>query len=45
MDQINIVVTGSELHFNSMNLKDGICLSKSWKPLISSLKECKKPPL
>jgi hypothetical protein len=30
-----------ELHPNSMNRKVGFCLSKSWKPLICSLK---KPP-
>jgi hypothetical protein len=32
-----------ELHPNNMNREDGFCLSKSWKPLICSLKDCRKP--
>jgi hypothetical protein len=32
-----------ELHRNNMNREDGFCLSKSWKPLICSLKDRRKP--
>jgi hypothetical protein len=32
-----------ELHPNNMNREDGFCLSKSWKPLICSLKDHRKP--
>jgi hypothetical protein len=31
-----------ELHPNNMNKDDGFCLSKSWKPLIYSLKDRRK---
>jgi hypothetical protein len=33
-----------ELLPNNMNREDYFCLSKSWKPLICSLKDCRKPP-
>jgi hypothetical protein len=33
-----------ELHPNNMNRKDGTCLSQSWKLLIYSLKQWRKPP-
>jgi hypothetical protein len=36
-------VTDTELQPNNMNR--GFYLSKSWKSLISSLKECRRPPL
>jgi hypothetical protein len=32
------------LHPNNMNREHGFCLSKSWKPFISSLKDCMKSP-
>jgi hypothetical protein len=34
-----------ELHPNNMNREDGLCLSWSRKPLIHSLKGCRKPPI
>jgi hypothetical protein len=33
------------LSHDSMNSEDGFCLSKTWKPLLSSLKDHRKPPL
>jgi hypothetical protein len=33
-----------ELHPNSMNREDGLCLSRSWKPLIHSLEVRRNPP-
>jgi hypothetical protein len=38
MDCIIREVTEIELHSNSRNREDGFCLSKSWEPLICSLK-------
>jgi hypothetical protein len=32
------------LHPSDMDWEEGFCLSKSWKPLIYSLKDCKKSP-
>jgi hypothetical protein len=32
------------LHNNNVNREDGFCLSKSWKPPISSLRDRSKPP-
>lgn len=37
-------VTNTELHFNNMNMEDGICFRKSWKTLVSLMNDCKKPP-
>jgi hypothetical protein len=41
MDRIVREAIETELHPNNMNREAGFCLSKSWKPLICSLK---KPP-
>jgi hypothetical protein len=42
MGYINMEVIGIELHPNNMNREDIFHLSKSWKPLIYSLKEHRK---
>jgi hypothetical protein len=42
-DRIIKEATETELHLN-MNMEDAFCLSKSWKPLICSLRDCMKPP-
>jgi hypothetical protein len=39
MDRIIREVIDIELHPNNMNREVGFCLSKSWKPLICSLKK------
>jgi hypothetical protein len=44
MDCISWEVTEIELHPNIMNTEDSFYLSKSWKPLICSLKDRRKPP-
>jgi hypothetical protein len=44
MEHINRETTEIELHPNNINREDGFCLSKSWKPLICSLKDRRKPP-
>jgi hypothetical protein len=45
MDRIIREVTEIELHPNNMmNREDGFCLAKSWKPLICSLRDRRKPP-
>jgi hypothetical protein len=38
MDRIVREATGIELHPYNINREGGFCLSKSWKPLIGSLK-------
>jgi hypothetical protein len=43
MDRIIREAIQIELHPNSMNREDGFYLSTSWKPLICSLKDCRKP--
>jgi hypothetical protein len=42
MDRIIREAIEIELHPNNMNREDGFCHSKTWKPLICSLK---KPPV
>jgi hypothetical protein len=44
MDYIIREATEIDLHPKNMNRKNGFCLRKSWKTLISSLKDCTKPP-
>jgi hypothetical protein len=44
MDRIIREPTEIELHPNDMNREDGFCISKSWKPLICCLKDCRNPP-
>jgi hypothetical protein len=45
MDRMIREATEIELHPNNMNRKDGLHLSRSWKPLIRSLKGHRKPPI
>jgi hypothetical protein len=37
-------MTKIELHPHNMNREDGFCLSKPWKALTCSLRDCGKPP-
>jgi hypothetical protein len=43
MDHIIREATEIELHTNNMNRENGFCQNKSWKSLICSLKDHRKP--
>jgi hypothetical protein len=43
MDCIIREAIETELYPNNMNREDGFCLSKSWIPLICSLRDFRKP--
>jgi hypothetical protein len=45
MDRIIREATEIELHPDNMITKDGLSLSRSWKPLVHSLKGRRKPPI
>jgi hypothetical protein len=45
MDQMIREAIETLLHLNNMNMEDGLCLSRSWKPLIHTLKGHRKRPI